>query len=329
MRQNDPRQKVREVAPGLESEEVPISKAYRELFHYTDWKGFEGIWHSGILRATDYRYLNDSKEVILIRERLIESLSKDLVARFKEMMKGDAGLRKRIRRAGKLPKLAKEEATGVVDTLYRVTYQGGNDSPPFARAFIASFCSHLRSEEPYEQRNGLLSQWRAYGKSERYAIVFDTKKLEKLLDGEFNHYEYNPGHLSDVYYDPGGKESMRWISELTNRMSEFVMSYTIEGQTISLMPLLNIFLKATTRLKHQGFREEKEIRIVANPYTKALDDHIRESGEPSYEARKKPFKDIVKDRSTGREYIDLFAFNGGRRLPIRRVIVGPSLNQFE
>ncbi len=105
--------------------------------------------------------------------------------------------------------------------------------------------------------------------------------------------------------------------------------YTIEGQTISLMPLLNIFLKATTRLKHQGFREEKEIRIVANPYTKALDDHIRESGEPSYEAPRKPFKDIVKDRSTGREYIDLFAFNGGRRLPIRRVIVGPSMNQSE
>ena len=81
--------------------------------------------------------------------------------------------RTQSRRAGKLSKLAKEEATGVVDTVYRVTYEGGNDSPPFARAFIASFCSHLRSEEPYEQRNGLLSQWRAYGKSERYAIVFD------------------------------------------------------------------------------------------------------------------------------------------------------------
>ena len=122
---------------------------------------------------------------------------------------------------------------------------------------------------------------------------------------------------------------MRWISELTNRMSEFVMNYTFGDQKINLMPLLNIFLKATTRVKHQGFREEKEIRIVSNPYTKALDDHIRESGEPSDEAPRKQFKDIIRDRNTGREYIDLFAFNGGRRLPIRRVIVGPSLNQCE
>ena len=43
----------------------------------------------------------------------------------------------------------------------------------------------------------------------------------------------------------------------------------------------------------------------------------------------KPFKDIVNDEETGREYIELFAFNGGRRLPIRRVIVGPSMNQSE
>lgn len=322
-------EKTHDVARDSEFEEPPVSEIYRELFHYTDWKGFEGIWRSGILRATDYRYLNDFKEVVFIREHLIESVSKDLVARLREKMKGNADLRKRIRKAGKLPILAKTEATNVVNTAYRVTYQGSDNNPPFVRAFIASFCSHLRNEEPYEHRNGLLSQWRAYGKSERYAIVFDTKKLEKLLSEESSHYIYNPSHLSDVDYDLGGKESIRWISNLTNHMSEFVMSYTFDDKKINLAPLLTSFLKATTRLKHQGFREEKEKRIVGNPYTKELDAYIRKSAEPSYEAPSKPFKDIVKDRETGREYIELFAFNGGRRLPIRRVIVGPSMNQSE
>ncbi len=75
-------EKTHDVARDSEFEEPPVSKIYRELFHYTDWKGFEDIWRSGILRATDYRYLNDFKEVVFIREHLIESVSKDLVARF-------------------------------------------------------------------------------------------------------------------------------------------------------------------------------------------------------------------------------------------------------
>ena len=48
-------EKTHDVALDSEFEEPLVSKIYRELFHYTDWKGFEGIGH--------YQPLNLSAEV--------------------------------------------------------------------------------------------------------------------------------------------------------------------------------------------------------------------------------------------------------------------------
>jgi hypothetical protein len=48
--------------------------------------------------------------------------------------------------------------------------------------FIASFCRH---QEPHQQKNGLLSQWRGYaGEGGGYCVVFDEDQLDALVEAE-------------------------------------------------------------------------------------------------------------------------------------------------
>ena len=84
------------------------------------------------------------------------------------------------------------------------------------------------------------------------------------------------------------------------------------------------FWRAASLLKHRGFQEEREIRIVAIPISEhvvTLSKDVQDfSGFP-------PLKKIsVKD--TGRSYLALFE-SIKERLPITRIIVGPSKNQKE
>jgi hypothetical protein len=89
------------------------------------------------------------------------------------------------------------------------------------------------------------------------------------------------------------------------------------------MGLHTEFLTAATLLKHQGFREEREVRIVAIPGTSPLLDQAR-TEHADFPDR--PLPEIRNRPQSDRRYIPLFdGFNV--QLPIERVIVGPSRNQ--
>ena len=88
---------------------------------------------------------------------------------------------------------------------------------------------------------------------------------------------------------------------------------------------MGYFLLAAALLKHQGFREENEARIVAIPSTQHdLDDLRAKYGDMSFP----PLKAIrSKNGGAGsRQFVALFE-SQHRELPIRRVIVGPSRTQ--
>ena len=51
-------------------EEAPLPAA---VYHYTDAAGLQGILDSGVLWATDYRYLNDSSELRYIFDLAVQS----------------------------------------------------------------------------------------------------------------------------------------------------------------------------------------------------------------------------------------------------------------
>ena len=97
----------------------------------------------------------------------------------------------------------------------------------------------------------------------------------------------------------------------------------INDEHPSLDALFSFFVLAAASLKHEGFHEEREIRIVNSPYTKELDDYLRLHAEDEIEPPQKWFKTIYDDSATGKRYVALFDFNEGRKLPVKRIIVGP------
>jgi hypothetical protein len=101
-------------------------------------------------------------------------------------------------------------------------------------------------------------------------------------------------------------------------LKDFLLS-GIRTPEVGIVP----FLTGATLFKHQGFFEEREVRIAAIPGTKALSDRgkLEHADFPDL-----PLVSILTHPATGRRYISLFdgATSG---LPIVRVIVGPSRNQ--
>ena len=88
--------------------------------------------------------------------------------------------------------------------------------------------------------------------------------------------------------------------------------------------MLVSFWRSASLLKHRGFQEEREVRIVTMPISEhvvALSKNVQDfSGFP-------PLKKISV-KNTGSRYLTLFE-TLQERLPITRIIVGASRNQTE
>jgi hypothetical protein len=63
--------------------------------------------------------------------------------------------------------------------------------------YVLSFCT---TDDPWMSKNGLLSQWRGYGQTGGYAIVFDARGLDELFTIEPKSYYEEELRLGDVEY---------------------------------------------------------------------------------------------------------------------------------
>ena len=188
-----------------------------ELHHYTGWDGLEGIFTSGNLRAKGYRFLNDYSEIRHYQSVLQAGVCERLKGYIHNRNKVDREFKARTFDVYKTVANAAEEiGENIVSSLYEVTFEG-RQGPPFSRPFIASFCSHSR-DQPYEREHGLLSQWRGYGVGERYALVFDTEKLEGLMFKESKVYQYGMWNLYNVVYSGDMGKYRSWYDEFSDSL---------------------------------------------------------------------------------------------------------------
>jgi hypothetical protein len=197
---------------------------------------------------------------------------------------------------------------------------------PLAEPYLASFCAHSR-DQLYEVDNGLLSQWRAYGGSERYCIVFDTLELVRILLQEFDSHYWIYLRLAEVHYALSDTKIETLFPELINS-SENHLIEAFSGRKIEISPQAMVeFFAAAPRLKHQGFKEEQEVRIIAIPGKASTVDMMRVEHPDHVMA---PLKKIRTRATASVEcpYIALFD-SLCSTLPIKRVIVGPSRNRNE
>ena len=322
----------------LEIELVVLSEmvlqAHPEVYHYTDERGFEGIVKSNTLWASFYKDLNDTTEVTSLREPLRHALGKYFVQTIRTKARDSLKVTLETKRRGGVLAWAQSAAQGLVSALYESAFESA-DGHSLVDPFIVSFCSH---PERYEQKNGLLSQWRGYGRDGGYCIVFDTKRLADLLTREQDRHYYVYGSIWPVAYSHDSFDMNERFPNLVAGCAE-VFSAAIEHQIANrhnLNPSVEIpseqlayFISGVTLFKHQGFKEEAEVRLAAligNDYTVKLG--LQE--DPNFVFS--PLKEVhtlVRSDGSPRRFIKLFEALRGEQLPIKRIIVGPSRHQNE
>jgi len=266
-----------------------------------------GIIESQTIWSTDLNFLNDASEGKLARQTFQDVLYPHFLEEVKQRIKTGHINADMIEAEGGLEYLVKQEIEIMVNICCKS--MGGS-------FYVTSLCGK-RSNEVYERENGMLSQWRGYGPDGGIAFVLNTRKLEEALRMEADEFALSLGMGNALYHFDGEeddlKEDFSIICEnfVNFAMAQFKRTYFGEeapNDEISKNGYEAVF-QGITRLKHQGFKEEKEVRIYSHRLL--LDEHPED---------KKPKP--VKFRVPAVPYIELFS-SDKIILPIEKIIVGP------
>jgi hypothetical protein len=300
-----------------------------ELHHYTNRSGLEGIWKTNSLWATHFSNLSDSSEIVLLKKPLEVALAALFKPQIMQRQRESYHVRRHVAKVGGIEVVARNLAHKSVEAHFVLAITGGKVSPniasggrvsPFAEPFICSFCSHA-IDDAYERDNGLLSQWRGYGGAGRYALVFDTRQLDDLLALEWQAHYWTKLDIDKVAYFEGSETLENEFPQILSSSAAF-MENILNGKSTSNIDLFTPFSRAATLLKHRGFHEEREVRIVACPFSESA---FADRGMKNELSGWPPIKDVHM-LSNSKKYVALFE-SLGVTLPIKRIIVGPSADQ--
>jgi hypothetical protein len=293
------------------------SEVYERVYHYTTWDGLVGILQTKTLWATHYKFLNDYSEIVLFKDKLISLILPHVRQAYETLMKQSPRIEQEINRVGGLGQVTQHDTEVFVNAQYEAT---GDE------IYILSFCGEHK--DPRINSNGLLSQWRGYGAGGGFALVFNTHKLEEMMDIETKKYEYSAMHLCDlVYSDDEDKlkeelsQNLSIIAGDVKRLFNLNRATLSEKEKADALKSYYPFVHCISRYKHCGFKEENEVRMVALPTVLnreilklASSDGVILKPEKERKFRKKDGELVP--------YIELFN-SIDIELPIEKIIVGP------
>lgn len=292
-----------------------LQAKHPELYHYTSKRGLEGIMSTNTIWAMHYRNLNDLSEITHIKDQLVKAMTRKFSSLiFKRGI--DSREAQLLGSTGGSRKIASD----FVDALFQSTFDG-EQTTTRVEAFVSCFCTHT-DDTPYVRANGLLSQWRGYSGGDGFCIVFDTRSLCDLIGMEFDSRYWVHLQMRPVSYAFDDTLLEDLFPELVDAGEKSLRDF-LSGISVPEMGVKE-FLEGATLFKHQGFQEEREVRIVAIPGTEAL---RIEGMKQHLNFPANPVPNIIPS-DDGRRRVILF--DGlGIQLPISRLIVGPSRNQAE
>jgi hypothetical protein len=295
---------------------MEIWEEHPVVYHYTTQAGLNGIIDTHSLHATHYMFTNDATETLRLKPKLEQMILKVTTQLYQEAA-SDRKKKEAMDAAGGPEFLAKHDASKTADTIYQITF-GINSDPKFFQPFVTSFCGHKKS---YDQENGLLSQWRGYGKESGYALEFDTKKLAELLKTECgDRYLYDLWAMGDVIYDSADEAVFnREFKDLSDAV-DLDVPRLLRGEKGPYTALNHQFIGSVSRYKHRGFEEEQEVRFVVSPTDDWGIELLKASGK--FDKQKHKSKKTIKFKETLSPYVVLFE-DPDVQLPIARIIVGP------
>jgi hypothetical protein len=232
-----------------------------ELWHYTTAGGLHGILQDQQLYGTHAGYLNDSQEFLFGMGVVVQELRNLADNPPPEILEAWR------------PQLAPEKIKLTIQTVNVVV----------AAIFAVSGVALRQSAGPYvsclSAERDQLSQWRGYGVGGGYAIRFDPTALQESLDAYISPVPLPPEatlaapmmrrRLLRMEYETTDQTQLA-RSKLITFLKTVAGSFSAEpqdpnplGQQGPAMLALQIeLLDIAIRLKHRGFREEREYRIV-------------------------------------------------------------------
>ena len=287
---------------------MKIHEAYGEIFHYTTASGLLGILASKTLWAVHTSFLNDSEEIVGFFDRVLPVLLRDPLD---EYVKERSTMLIFQQWASVLDDDPQSYiAKRLIQTLKNVLSRAQDH-------YVACFCT---TSDPWQERNGLLSQWRGYGEDGGYAIVFDSEKLSELLGAEGGTFPQTGLSWADIEYrmddeslivDDDNKSRIRLVKEAVRSLLRDI-HIDEKNSLFTDLPFL------ASICKHRGFAEEKEVRVVVS--------------EPSQEVRIAQTSTLLLPGHVVHHFVrngvlvpcvHLFATQNLTSLPIKRIIVGP------
>lgn len=302
-----------------------VSEEHSELFHYTSINALGGILESNSLWATHATHLNDSSEMTILWPMLEEQCIANLRNLAAEYLKDNPDEIEKFEEHGGVDVLAEKEGRMIVSKM-RENLFGAGSQAGLGVPFIVSFTKHC---DEYQKKQGMLSQWRGYGGEGNVAIIFNVKELERLLGLEAKNFQYMSCSISDVIYYREGEDIVRHLPNLFHWLNEYIQEMrsgwdiTDEKFQDILGNLTVELLPAVGRIKHQAFSEENECRIVVGIPDESHRDKLEALGDGDVQMKKVHFRPGSVESVP---YIKLFE-KLDEKLPIRRIIVGPSRNQ--
>lgn len=244
-------------APSAEDNELPA-----ELWHYTSAGGLHGILQDQRLYATHAAYLNDSQEFLFGMGVVVQALKNLAENPPPEILEGWN------------PQLAPDEIKLTIQAV----------SVMVAALFAVSGVALRQTAGPYvsclSAERDQLSQWRGYGVGGGYAIRFDPKALQESLDAYIPTVPV-PAELPSAA--PMMRRRLLRMEYETTAQTQLARSKLIAffnavagsfspdpqdpnplaQQGPATLALQFELLDIASRLKHKGFEEEREYRIVA------------------------------------------------------------------
>jgi len=280
---------------------------------------------SNTLWATRASHLNDSSEMTLLWPFLERQCVAYINQFADEYLREHPDIKDTFETLGGLARLANVDG-GMIVRVMRESLFGSKAKAGMGIPFIVSFTTH---DEEYHRRHGMLSQWRGYGGSDNVAISFATEGLEHLLQKEVDQYQYLTCSISDVIYCREEVDFVKRFPQLFSLLKRFLQSMFAgwndndEQLQEILADLTRDLLPAAARVKHRAFQEENECRIIAGIPDESYLDQLEELGRAEVHMKKVHCRTPIGERIP---FIKLFE-DLDERLPINRILVGPSRNQ--
>jgi hypothetical protein len=248
------------------------------LYHYTSEAGLQGIVENDNIWATDIHFLNDWTEFgHVFNEKSLGSFVESFLAALPTDIDRDA---RQITLDGVL---SKRNFPILLDII-----EGG---PPHGRPKEAFICSFTADAIAGGNPGDRLSQWRGYSRSSQgFSLGFDSAFLKRQIETQNNHDDataelveciYDDEEKLSLFVDMGraaaaaflalrcsGEAVPKFNTHHPNPSDEYIKTtYYLEKSLTMITPL---YYKAAAQVKHKGFAEEHEWRVVFHTFHKSL-----------------------------------------------------------